>query len=208
MKRSQAINLEKMRKQSLSSFVVKPLAVGIATAGLVACSDTQEGQVYRNVNDCADDNPGNELQCETAYERALSESAASGPKYRTIDDCKVDFGKSNCVPYQSQSGQNWFMPAMAGFIFARALDRNNYYHSTPVYTSYYRHSPFYGSWVGTDGSNYGRMRYGRINVDKKAFKPKPMVKRTISRGGFGSKVAAKSSWGGSRSSSRRGGWGG
>lgn len=207
MKRSQGINLAKMRKQN-TRFALKPLALGIATAGLVGCgSNSQEGQVYRDVNECADDNPGNELQCETAYERALSEAAASGPKYRSMNDCTVDFGNANCVPYQTASGNNWFVPAMAGFIFARALDRNNYYYSTPVYTSYYRHSPFYGNWVGVDGSYYGKKRYGRIKVSKKAFAPKPMVKRTISRGGFGSKVAAKSSWGGSRSSSR-GGWGG
>jgi len=50
----------------------------------------------------------------------------------------------------------------------------------------------------------------KANVSKKAFEPKPAVKRTISRGGFGSKVAAKSNWGKSSGWGKSGGrsWGG
>lgn len=103
------------------------------------------------------------------------------------------------------------MPAMAGFMVGQALNRNdsNYYG--------YGYSPYQPLFNYT-GSRYGRttmlstadgLKVGSsgttTNVGKSAFKPKPQVTRTMSRGGFGSTVSAKSSWGGGRSS---GGWGG
>ena len=44
-----------------------------------------------------------------------------------------------------------------------------------------------------------------MRVSEKSLKPKPTVSKTMSRGGFGSSVRAKSSWG---SSTKKGGWGG
>lgn len=51
----------------------------------------------------------------------------------------------------------------------------------------------------------GDIRKRKYNVKPSTYKPKPTVNRTIKRGGFGSSVRAKSSWG---SSKRSGGWGG
>lgn len=220
-KRSRYINLDRMRKSASAPGAYamwgRPLAVGIATAGLVACgNDTQEAIVYQTVEDCNRDNPGLTFECEAAYKKALREAANSGPKYKSESACAAEFGPHNCVPYSryasDNSGSNWFIPAMAGFLFSQYITSNNSYgyYSSPLYTSYSSRSPFYGHWTTVDGYDYGRVRYGRMKVNKDAFQPKPAVRKTISRGGFGSKVAAKSNWGGSRSSrsSRRGSWGG
>jgi uncharacterized protein YgiB involved in biofilm formation len=51
----------------------------------------------------------------------------------------------------------------------------------------------------------GDIRKRNYRVNKDVYKPKPTVNRTMKRGGFGSSVRAKSSWG---SSGRKGGWGG
>ncbi len=200
MKRSKSINIARMRKTA------SPIAVSVAATTLVACgSSKEEAEVFAGVEQCINANPDMVSECQAAYEKALAKSAESGPKYRSMYDCSAEFGNSNCVPY-SHNGNNWFMPAMAGFMFAQALDNNrHYYRSSPVYTSYSSHSPYYGRWTTVDGNYYGRARYGKVKVSKDAFKPAPKVTRTISRGGFGSKVSAKSSWGGSSS---RGGWGG
>lgn len=220
-KRSRHINLDRMRKNGEASTAKsaftqwgRPLAVGMAATGLVACgNDTQDAIVYQSVDDCSLDNPGLSFECETAYKKALKEAANSGPKYSSEYACTADFGPNNCVPYSRYaadgSGSNWFIPAMAGFLFSQYITNSNSYgyYSSPLYTSYSRHSPFYGHWTTVDGYDYGRVRYGRMKVDKDAFKPKTAVRKTISRGGFGSKVAAKSNWGGSRSSSRSS-WGG
>lgn len=206
MKRTKAINLERMKKRAAgrSEFSFKPFALVMAASTFVACSSsTKEAKVYKDANQCIDQNPGLAEQCEVAYKKALEESAASGPKYRTKQDCIAEFGERNCVPYV-QGGNNWFMPAVAGFMFAKVLDGNRY-QSSPLYTSYSRSSPAYGQWTTVDGSTHGRARYGSMRVNEKAFEPKPKVTRTISRGGFGSKVAAKSNWGGGSS---RSSWGG
>ncbi|AJQ92073.1 DUF1190 domain-containing protein [Gynuella sunshinyii] len=206
MKRTRAINLDRMRK-SRSSHAVKPLALAIATTTLVACSSKEEAIVYRDVNQCIEQNPSNEAACQAAYQEALQKAQDSGPKYNTRSDCEVDFGANNCTPYNA-SGHSWFMPAMAGFMLANLLDRNNY-RSAPLYTSYSYGSPAYGRWTTVDGNVYGSSRsYGSVRVDNDAFKSKPKVTRTISRGGFGSTVSAKSSWGGSSKSSSRSSWGG
>ena len=88
-------------------------------------------------------------------------------------------------------------------MLGQMLDGRRY--SSPVYTGY---GNLYGGYYGADGKRYGdysrNSRVSNVKVDPDAFKSKPRVTRTISRGGFGSKAAAKSSWGGSRS----GGWGG
>ncbi|MCG8614236.1 MAG: DUF1190 domain-containing protein [Pseudomonadales bacterium] len=213
MKRTRFINLERMRKapernvfRAKPGFRAKPLCLALAGVTLASCSDTEEVVVYRNLHDCKLQNPELQEQCETAYQEALSKAASSAPKYLSRSDCEDEFGANTCVSYRSESNIDWFMPAMAGFLFAKALDRPNYYRTQPMFTSYSYHSPMRGHWTTSDGYRYGSVKDRRVTVDPKAFKPKPKVSKTISRGGFGSKVAAKSSWGGS--SSKSGGWGG
>ncbi len=225
MKRTRSINLERMRKLDDNSHYLKPfqsklkpLAVSIAAAVLVACSDGgEEAVVYSDIADCISKNPDQTDICESAYNDAVAVAQESGPKYSTIESCTYDFGDRNCVPYQASSGQSWFIPAVAGFMLAGVIDdvgdafERRRYRSAPLYTSYSRYSPFYGQWSSVDGYTYGTSRYGKIKVADNAFKPKPKITRTISRGGFGSTVAAKSSFGGSSKGgwgSSKGGWGG
>lgn len=223
MKRSKSINLERMRKcatrkiepqgslpnsapLNYAQFIPSPLkslVLGAAAFSLMGCSDSQEAAIYASPEHCANENPSLAEECQTAYQQALAESANAGPKYRSMYDCAAEFGERNCVPYRSEGGSSWFMPAVAGFALGRALDGGRYYGS-PLYTSSYYGSNFYGRWSTVDGRLY-KKRYGRMNMRADTFKPKPAVKRTISRGGFGSTVAAKSRWSGSSS---RGGWGG
>ncbi|MEJ2694787.1 MAG: DUF1190 domain-containing protein, partial [Candidatus Thiodiazotropha sp.] len=182
------------------------LAISISVV-LAGCSDTQKSKIYKTVDQCVVDNPGQAEQCERAYQTALSKAETSGPKYRSLNDCAVDFDRSQCV--ERRSG-GVFVPLMAGFMIGRLLDNNRGYQSAPIYTSYRYGSPLYGSWHGSDGSNYGSSNYRSIRTGNSAFKSKPAVTRTMSRGGFGSVAKAKASWSSSRSRSGgyRGGWGG
>jgi uncharacterized protein YgiB involved in biofilm formation len=186
-------------------FCLKPLTMAIAATTLVACDSGREAKIYSNADHCIRENPNLSEECQTAYKQAKAEAMRSGPKYQSESSCESEFGRDNCIPYRSHDGHNWFMPAVAGFLLAKALDRNRY-DTSPLFTSYSRYSPGYGQWATVDGDLYGRRRFGSINVSDNAFKPKPAVTKTISRGGFGSRVSAKSSWAGS--GSFRGGWGG
>jgi uncharacterized protein YgiB involved in biofilm formation len=205
MKRTKKINLDAMRKSRQLAPTV--LAVSISLA-LVGCENAQTGKVYKTVDQCVANNPDHAEQCEKAYQTALLEAEKSGPKYKSMADCAVDFDQSQCV--ESKSGGGVFLPLMAGFMIGRLLDNNQGYQSAPIYTSYRYGSPLYGTWHGTDGTNYGNSNYRVVKTSESAYKSKPAVTRTMSRGGFGSVAKAKSSWSSSRSSSGgfRGGWGG
>jgi len=203
MKRTQSIDLGVMRKAP-KLFAFKPLALAVTAGTLIGCSDdTQEAQVYKSVEDCISGNPGQTEQCEIAYQQAEQEAIKSGPKYNNLAACVQDFGAHNCQSYPVQNNQSIFMPLMAGYMFGSMM--NGGYRSAPLYTSYSRRSPAYGKWTSTDGNLFGSANSNKVRVNDKAFKPKPTVRRTMSRGGFGSTIAAKSSFGGRTS---RSSWGG
>lgn len=200
MKRSRSINVSVMRKTVYQSVPAKPLALAIAAATFAGCSSNEPAVVYKTVQECVEASAGSQEQCQQAYDEALTEAQRTGPKFANRNDCEYNFGAGQCTQHNS-GGQSIFMPLMAGYVLGQVIDgvRDNarYGRSAPLYSSY-------GDWVGTSGRNYGSAYDRRIKVSKKTFEPKPAVTKTMSRGGFGSKVAAKSNWGGKKS----GGWGG
>lgn len=200
-KRSAHINLNRMRKE----FLPKPIAIGIASVFLAACGDKEEAIIYKNAADCASQNPEFAQQCETAYQQALEEAERTGPKYNTRNDCEAEFGSNQCRNVQNQSG-SFFMPFMAGYMLSNLLSPNPYRYQ-PMFTSYSPYSPFRYRWIGAGGYDYGDLRQTKYRVRPDAFKPKPAVTKTMQRGGFGSSVRAKSSWGSSKSGGKSSGWG-
>lgn len=197
-KRSSNINLSKMRK----AFSYKPLAIGVTSVMLAACSGgRQEATVFKNADECKNVMPDMAQKCETAYEGALAEAAKTAPKYNTRNDCEYEFGANQCQTFRS-NGSSFFMPLMAGYMVGNLLAPRPYYQ--PMFTSHSRYSPHRYNWIGADGHNFGDSSKRKLSVRPSAFDKKPAVTRTISRGGFGSSVRAKSAWG-SKSSK---GWGG
>lgn len=197
-KRTTHINLNKMRK----AFAPKPLAVGVTSVMLAACSDNREqAMVFTTIGDCVSQMPDKAEQCELAYRSALEEASRTAPKYNSARECEGEFGSQQCVPYRNEQGNNWFMPLMAGYMIGGLMSPR--YSSSPLFTSYSRNSPYRYRWITSDGYDYGDFRSRSFKVNKKAFSPKPTASRTIKRGGFGSSVRAKSSWG-----SSKGSWGG
>jgi uncharacterized protein YgiB involved in biofilm formation len=199
LKRSRSINLTRMRK----SFTVKPLALGIAVIFLAACGEEkQDAIIYTNADECADANPNMVEQCKTAYQEAIAEAQRTGPKYNSARDCEAEFGANQCQVVRQESG-SFFMPFMAGYMLSNLMSPRGF-NSQPMYTSYSPYSSYRNRWVGSDGYDFGDQRQRKMRVNKDALKAKPAVTKTMSRGGFGSSVRAKSSWG---SSSSRSSWG-
>ncbi|WP_166423983.1 DUF1190 family protein [Paraglaciecola sp. 20A4] len=200
-KRSSNINLASMRK----GFSVKPLALGIAAVMLSGCGEeTEKATVYTGVDDCITKNPGQAELCKTAYQDALDEAQRTGPKYASRQVCEEEFGANQCNYTRSDSG-SFFMPFMAGYMLSNLLSPRGY-NTQPMFTSFSPYSSYRQRWMGADGSDYGDTRRRNMDVSKNAFKSKPAVTKTMSRGGFGSSVRAKSSWG--SSTRKSGGWGG
>lgn len=204
MKRSKGINLQAMRKKSPQKQTTLAISLALALGG---CDSSEESRVFKTLDECIAYAPEKAQECRQAYNYALLEAERSGPKYTTLRDCEYEFGAGRC--HQSQSNTSWFVPAMAGFMVARLLDRERYnpYYSSPLYTSTRYGSPMYDHWYSSDGYNYGSTRNSRITTHESDYVKKPAVNRTIKRGGFGSIARAKSSWS-SRSSGGRSSWGG
>ena len=196
-KRSPDINHGQFRK----AYRIKPIAVGVSSVFLAAaCGDNrQEAMVFTSLTDCQYQLPDKAAECEVAYQQALADAADTAPKYNSRQDCEYEFGFEQCMPYRSDSGQNWFMPLMAGYMIRDLLEPRRY--SQPLFTSYSRYSPYRYRWIGANGYDFGDFRQREFKVKRDYVKP-PKVNRTMKRGGFGSSVRAKSSWG-----SSKGGWG-
>jgi len=205
VKRTKHINLDKMRKARSARPVLKPLAVGIAAATLAGCSSDEEMIIVTSIDDCEVETGMTLEQCEVAYKKALAEAERTGPKYPTINQCESEFGAGQC---RETSSGNFFMPFMAGWLVAEALDDvDDYYRRSysPVYRYNRPYSTYHNRIMLADGDVIGEYGKKSYKVSKAQITPKPTVSKTVSRGGFGSVASAKSSWGGgSRSSS----WGG
>lgn len=200
MKRTQKICLEKMRKCG-TRFYLKPLAISIAALS-VGCSQKQDAVLVKNVEECQWKTSLNLEECKAAYKQALAEAERTGPRYNNKRYCEEEFGNNQCV----KGDHGFFMPLMTGFLVANALNSvsgySSYYH--PAYT--YRNYRYRDQVILSDGSVLGKSNSSSYKVPDSTLKKKmPTAKRTISRGGFGSKASARSSWGGG---SRSGGWGG
>lgn len=209
MKRTQNINLNAMRKSSPQSRAkpsqqrikkTTPLTLAIA-AILGGCAQpTQEALVVKSPEECAQLTPNSLEECEAAYQKAVAEAERTGPKYSQQAACEAEFGPEQC----GRTSSGFFTPFITGYLVSSLLNSggNSY---NPVY-HYQGRGSNYNKIMTADGHVLGRSGASRYKVPEKYIKkPMPTVKRTVSRGGFGSVAAAKSNWG---SSSRRGGWGG
>jgi uncharacterized protein YgiB involved in biofilm formation len=200
MKKSATLHYWRLRK----SFALKPLAAVIGILALSACGDStpQTATIYTTLAECKEQNPDQASACETAFAEANQEAERTAPRYNSEADCEHDFGAERCRHYGHVNGTGgWFSPFLAGFLFSRVLGPSYYPH--PFFMSTSPFNPNSYRWSGADGADFGDVRDRTVRTDRKALKPKPTVNTTISRGGFGSSVRAKSSWG--SSSKGRGG---
>ncbi|SON48080.1 DUF1190 domain-containing protein [Vibrio tapetis] len=203
MKRSQRVILPSMRKD-WSKINITPFAVAVSAVVIAGCSDSDpdnDARIYADVEDCSLDNPGYTEQCQAAYENAVNEAMRTAPRYASENDCRVEFPGEECFQPRNSS---WFIPAMGGYLFSKMINNSRGYYSEPVYR-------YGGSWYSTNGRSYGSYNsgYNKVKIKTSEMKKKPAATRTMSRGGFGSTVSAKSSWSKSSSSkSSKSSWGG
>ncbi len=199
VKRSQTIDLGRMRKQFLPA--TKPLSVAIAAASLAGCSDDQEVFVISSVYDCINQTNWDMATCEAAYQKAMEESEYSEPRFATRQDCEAEFGFNSC-----NEEFNGYSPDMVGFLVEEGIDEVG---DLIAYNTLYRYKGRHKSlrgYVLADGTPVLNQR-GRYFVNKKALLTPKIRKantKTLSRGGFGRQAVAKVA--AARSASRS--WGG
>ena len=198
-----------MRKQACRSFAMKPLSLGIAAALLSACgSNDEDVRVVTSVDECLAQTNLSEESCQAAYQSALEEAARTAPRYASRAECESEFGYNQCG---SSGSGSFFVPFMYGYMVSsviNSLGEASYrrrYSYNPLFRYDRPYTNYHGHLMTADGYSIGKSGRSSYRVDRSAFKPKPTVTRTVSRGGFGAQASAKSSWGGGSKSKS---WGG
>ncbi|RCU49497.1 MULTISPECIES: DUF1190 domain-containing protein [Corallincola] len=193
------------------SRTVKLTLMGLAGGMVTGCSEPQEEIVtFKSVAECKASGLFEASDCEYQYEKAVAANQLEAPRYDSRYNCEMDFGAEQCQPSRSSG---FWQPFMAGYMMsmiARDVGNSLYYrsaYSRPLYRSrddwgMYRTSNNYpvGSYGSTGRAsklprsimttvpnNSGQIKRSSGQYGKKAA--------TVSRGGFGSKTAARGGWG-------------
>ena len=174
------------------STTLRLVIVGTAPLVVSGCAESSgEALVYQDVASCAKDGVVSESVCLYQYNKAWTEHLRAAPRYDTESLCELDF-TAGCQ--QVSSGE--YIPTMQGFMLQAqgSAGRGSSFTVIPLYLGsggFFR--------TGTYDRVSSGYKQGKVAVDNKVLsKPsKPSLKSTtMSRGGFGSRSAARGSWGG------------
>lgn len=195
MKRSQQINLSKMRKlPDLSAARLAKVSIVIGGGAVLSGCDSTDAFIYRTVAECELDNPLDLQRCQMAYQNALAQWHRTQPRYVSMQNCEYDFGYNGC-----EQRARYFYPLMAGFMLGeneQTSDEFDLDFDRPKPLGRSKSANSYNKWVGADGALFGDASKYTTKVSGKSFKPLKGGSRTLGRGGFGKTISSKSSWGG------------
>lgn len=148
-----------------------------------------DAKTYASLDDCKTSGDMTAAQCQTAYDQAQKDSAASAPKFGDQQSCEERYGVDQCVPRNNGGGGSFFTPLLTGFIVGQALNNmGGGYYGAPMYRD--RNGTYYGGGGSPLSRDYVT---GRTRVRTDSFNAPEMRAPTrvqsrssvISRGGFG-----------------------
>ena len=166
--------------------VTRLLLMGVVPLALTACESDVDATLFANAEQCAASGQLTQAQCSAAFAEAKVEHERVAPRYASYADCVADFGPEQCGPARDGSGV--FMPFFTGMLIGNMLSGGNRYPPQPLYRT--RN----GEYKTAGGTGIGT-RTGAISVPESVTKPQARA-ITMSRSGFGSRAAARGSWGG------------
>ncbi|KLD74887.1 DUF1190 domain-containing protein [Xanthomonas hyacinthi] len=166
---------------------------------LIGCdSGPPTGEVLASPDQCSVQKEVSVEECKAAYQKAQLEHRKVAPRFQDQSQCNQQFG--NCTPFNDERGQVSWIPPMAGFLIGYALGNagggyggRTLMGAAPLYRDY-RDGGYYKSNGDLAGRDTGTVK-GNAGLP-----PPPSRAITVSRSGFGSSAAARSSFGGGRSS--------
>lgn len=168
---------------------------------LAACSETPVPQApvssFESVESCIAQSQDTQA-CTLAAEQA----ARALPKFSSVAECEASMGVGNCLPMnqqptyvqQANSGGNWIMPAMMGYVLGSMNSgRDRTIMTEPVY----RNRDNGGNWTrGSAGAvRNTETRRERVVTQSQNNRSNTATNRSSQRGGFGSTSSARSSYG-------------
>ena len=201
-----------MKRSSNLRLTLMAAAMPAALAGCEPATPT--GQVLASLDDCDRQTEVAPAECRAEYEKARLEHERVAPRFESYSQCNEQFGQ--CAEVTNERGQASWIPPMTGFLLgyvasdlvnSRRADCNRnpdqsacrdgsagYYRiggSSPLYRDYRS-----GDYLKPNG-DVASDRVGKVTGGAGNTTP-PSRALTISRSGFGSSSAARSSFGGGR----------
>lgn len=208
-----------MKRSNNVRLTIMAAAIPVALAGCDPGPPT--GEVLASVSDCDTVTDVSPEECRAQYQKALTEHERVAPRFESSRDCSDQFGSCTAVT-NPQTGGTSYIPPMTGFLLGYVLSdalnsgRRNYSRSndcsrypdqqgcrsnaggyrtisgsTPLYRDYRS-----GEYVKPNG-DYAASKAGKVSGSHGDVTP-PSRAITVSRSGFGSSSAARSSFGGGR----------
>ena len=178
--------------------------LGSAPLLLAGCShdDSSREGVYTSVDSCTAATH-DARTCQQAYAEARNQARMEAPRFDSLADCELDYGKQSCQTQES-GGHAVFMPMLTGFLLSQAL-RNGQPQGAPSTAPAFRDRS--GQWFRapascasgaapnangscSSGSGSGSHFYGR-GTGTVSRPPLQAIELpadravTVSRGGFG-----------------------
>jgi uncharacterized protein YgiB involved in biofilm formation len=94
-----------------------------AAAMLAGCGSpnpppAQPARIYANVDECARERP--RAECDRAWAEAQNSHMSNAQAFSSRAECEQQWGTGHCETYHSRDS-DWFIPALAGFMIARAM---------------------------------------------------------------------------------------
>ena len=161
-------------------------------AGLAGCAGEPTGVVLNSIDDCQ----GQQVevaQCQAAYRDAVAKHQKVAPRFEDRVQCDAEFGQCEAV---RENGQTAYTPPMGGFLMGylvgNALGGGGYRGvagGAPLYRDYRS-----GGYLNAGGDAVSRQP-GAV-TGKRGSIATPARAVTVSRSGFGSRSAARGSFGG------------
>ncbi|MFB6434941.1 MAG: DUF1190 family protein [Candidatus Malihini olakiniferum] len=211
MKRTENIQKDAFRK-GCRSYRLAPVALAISAAFILAgCEQTDETVLmYQNADARSAVNPSMSDHCPTAYNKSLKKEENT-TQYNRKEDCSAEFREAQGTPVPAQAvsaeqsiqtSSSW-MPLMTGYMIGRMMSGGVGFAQKPTFPYRSPASPANGQFMDTTGKSYRSSVSNRtMTVPKIALSPKSETTNTITRGGFGERVANQNSM--QRSSIRTG----
>ena len=193
--------MTQIRKTKRSRAVALTTLTAAGTLALQGCDGSAagaEGQVFSSVAECVSSGL-TQPDCQEAFAAAQADDTNSAPRFESRELCEGEFGQNECQP-RAEGGGSFWVPLLAGFVIANAIDGVDIDRRKRRYAPLYRNRGS-GTWYH-GGSNYGpmsRSSSGRYGFDQGALNrpvsaPRVQSRSNIaSRGGFGGRARSSSS---------------
>lgn len=200
-----------MKKRSTNLRLTLMVAAAPTVLLLSGCGEepANTGMVLQSESQCDTQTDVPKEECHAAYQKALAEHQTVAPRFADRNQCNDQFGA--CTEVAGERGQSSWIPPMTGFLLGYLASDLVNGASRGAYRTVGGSSPLYRDYRTGDyrrsNGDVATSQAGRVYGDAgKATVPARAV--SVSRSGFGSSSAARSSFSSSRSSYGGRGFGG